>query len=76
MIIHTRYRDVPLAEVSDCLIPEQRSDEFWNEYRGKPVSIEVPSTDLYPGLVKCKTGPFFYAIGGGLVCPHIAEIGD
>lgn len=86
MTIKTRYRDVPFAVVLSCLtecgIAERRKkyddpEAAWKRVIGRVVEIYVPaiSTPQYK-FVKCG-GPFFQIRNSdGIVCPHIAEIGD
>lgn len=80
MIIQTRYRDIPWEEARKCQSSfTEESEPFWNKVRGRPVLIQTPATEGHSLEVICG-GPFYLRVPfdgrAGIVCPHIAEIGD
>lgn len=76
MIIETRYRDIPWEEARQHVTVDEGSGSAWQHMRGNAVSIIVPA---YTGIIvdaKCQ-GPFYLVVDDpGVICPHIAEIGD
>lgn len=82
-IILTRFRDVELSEVIDCL-PDNPSQRQWDKHRGKEILLKTGMVDVSLAREYGLTcaGPFYLINLPDLskpwvpCCGHIAEIGD